>query len=50
MKNGTFCLLAPPKICHFLPFQMKNIFLEIQDSRVGATIAPNKGLELALSL
>ena len=44
-KKGPFCLLAPPNQMSFLTISNENTFLENQRTRLGAIIAPNKGLE-----
>ena len=47
-EKRTFCLLAPPKWTSFLPISNENIFFKTQGIKLGAIVAPNKGLELAL--
>ena len=41
-------MLAPPKQRSFLTISNENIFSKTQGGRLGAKVAPNKGLELAL--
>ena len=41
----AFGLLAPPKQMSFLIISNENNFLKTQGTRLGAIIAPNKGLE-----
>ena len=44
-RKRAFCLPAPPKHMSFLTISNGNIFLLIQDTRLGAIVAPDKGLE-----
>ena len=44
-EKKAFCLLAPPKQMSFLTISNENIFLKTQSTRLGAIVAPNKGLE-----
>ena len=46
-EKSTFCQLAPSKQMSFL-ISNENIFFKTQDTKLGALVAPNKGLELAL--
>ena len=47
-EKSTFCQLAPSKQMSFLIISNENIFCKTQDTKLGALVAPNKGLELAL--
>ena len=47
-EKRVFCLLAPPKQMSFLLISNENIFFKTQSTRLGAIVAPNKGLEQAL--
>ena len=38
----AFCLLATPKQMPFLAISNETIFFKIQDTRLGAIVAPNK--------
>ena len=44
-KERPFCLLALPKQMSFLTISNENIFFKTQGTRLGATVAPHKGLE-----
>ena len=44
-KKGAFYLIAPPNQMSFLTISNENIFFKNQGTRLGAIIAPNKGLE-----
>ena len=44
-KKRAFCLLAPPKHMSFLTISNGNVFLKTQDTRLGAIVASDKGLE-----
>ena len=44
-EKRAFYLFAPPKQILFLTISNKNIFEKPQGTRLGATVAPNKGLE-----
>ena len=45
LEKRAFCLVAPPKHMSFLTSSNENIFLKTQDTRLGAIVAPDKGLE-----
>ena len=47
-EKSTFCQLAPSKQMSFLIISNENIFCKTQDTKLGALVAPIKGLELAL--
>ena len=49
-EKKAFCLLAPPKQMPFLTISNENTFLKTQGSRLGALVAPNKGLEQTLNI
>ena len=49
VKKRGFCWLAPPKQMLFLTTSNQNIFLKTQGTRLGVIVAPNKGLEWALT-
>ena len=44
-EKRTFCLLAPAKQKSFLTISNENIFSKTQGAKLGAKVAPNKGLE-----
>ena len=44
-EKRAFCLLAPAKQLSFLMISNENIFRKTQGTRLGATVAPIKGLE-----
>ena len=48
LKKIAFCLLAPPKQMSFLTISNENVLFKTQGTRLGAIIAPNKGLEKVL--
>ena len=47
MKKGHF--VAPPNQISFFTVSEENIFFKTQVTRLGAVVAPNKGLEYFLS-
>ena len=44
-EKRAFYLFAPSKQILFLTISNENIFEKTQGTRLGATVAPNKGLE-----
>ena len=44
MKKWAFYLFASPKHMSFLTISNENIFSKTQGDRLGAIVAPNKGL------
>ena len=44
-RKRTFCLLATPKQMPFLTISKENILFKTHCIRLGAIVAPNKGLE-----
>ena len=44
-KERAFCLLAPLKQMPFLTISNDNFFFKLWGTRLGAIVAPNKGLE-----
>ena len=48
LKIRTFCLVAPSKSMSFLTISNENFSHETQSPRLGAVVAPSKGLKLTL--
>ena len=46
LKKMAFCLLATPKRMSFLTISNENFFFKTQGTRLGAIVAPNRGLEV----
>ena len=44
-KKRAYSLFAPPKQVSFLPTSNKIIYFKTQGPKLGAIVAPNKGLE-----
>ena len=48
-EKGIFLASTPPKHMPFLIISNENILKKTQGTRLGAIVAPNKGLEWALT-
>lgn len=44
-EKRAFCLAVPPKQMLYLTISNENIFFKTKGTRLGAAVAPNKGLE-----